>query len=433
MRQLKRLFFILSISTVVASCSPFKKAFIRNHIKFTENIFQHHSGFVLYDPETKAYIYEHNPDKYFTSLSNTKILTFYTGLVLLGDQIPAMQYMINGDSLIFWGTGDPSFLNRNVVKDSKVFNFLHGSEQSLYYSSSNYKNPRLGPGWAWDDYQYTFSAERSPFPVYGNTYTVSKSNNTNRLQIDVPYFKRYFYLGDSTSNSKPIHRKLDNNETLYSPKNTAFKQGVPFHYSDYLLTKLLSDTLKKSVTYINKKKPRSAKTLFSVPTDSLYKKMMQNSDNFIAEQLMIVASSTISDSLNTQKVIDHMQETYLYDMPDEPVWKDGSGLSRYNLMTPKTIVTLWEKIFSEVEKERLFSLLAAGGKSGTLKEYYKADQPYIFGKTGTMKNNHNLSGFLITSKGKLLIFAYMNNNYTVPSSEIKSSMERFLQEVRIKL
>ena len=433
MRLLKTVIFIILGGVLLSSCLSSNKAFIKNHIEFTEGIYQDHSGFALYDPETHTYIYQHQADKYFTGLSNMKIFTLYTGIMLLDKETPAIQYITKGDSLIFWGTGDPSFLNAKVAPDTKVFDFLKSSDKSLYYSSAHYNNPRFGPGWAWDDYQAYYSAERSPFPIYGNIFNVGKSNDMHRLMLDVPYFKRYFYLGDSSANANPIKRNIDNNEINYSPWTTGFKKVVPFHYSDHLLTKLLSDTLNRDVTYINKAKPRNVKTFYSIPTDSLYKVMMQDTDNFVAEQLMLVAGSTILDSLNTEKVINYMTEKYLYDLPDEPIWKDGSGLSRYNLTTPRTLVALWEKIYHEVEQERLFRLIATGGKSGTLKNYYKADQPYVFGKTGTMMNNHNLSGFIITKQGKVLIFAYMNNNYTVPSSEIKSSMERLLQEIRLKM
>src|SRR5690606_40565208 len=68
----------------------------------------------------------------------------------------------------------------------------------------------------------------------------------------------------------------------------------------------------------------------------LYKVMMQESDNFIAEQLLLLCAQVLSDSLKTEIAIDFVKKHYLDDLVDEPVWVDGSGLSRYNLFTPRS-------------------------------------------------------------------------------------------------
>ena len=414
---------------LIASCSAFKKGRIKRQLAFSENIYQNHIGFSLYDLEKNTYLYEHNSNRYFIPASNTKILTFYAGLILLGDQTPAIQYEESADSLIFWGTGDPSFLNPDLSPDFSVYNFLKSSDKSLYFVADNFKDLHFGPGWAWDDYPYTFSSEKSPFPIYGNTVSVKKEPGNKSLMIDVPYFKRYFHLRDSNVDLDPIIRRETSNHFDYFPSESvkAFSKRWPFKYSDSLISNLLSDTLKTKVQLIRRdQKPKKLKTYYSIPTDSLYKRMMQDSDNFISEQLILVYSSQLGNILNTQTVIDHVKDQYLYDLPDEVVWKDGSGLSRYNLITPRSVVHIWKKIYNQVPRDRLFTLLAAGGKTGTLKNYYTADTPYIYGKTGTLSNNHNLSGFLLTKSGKTFIFSYMNNNYIVKSSEIKKEIEQLL-------
>jgi serine-type D-Ala-D-Ala carboxypeptidase/endopeptidase (penicillin-binding protein 4) len=119
-------------------------------------------------------------------------------------------------------------------------------------------------------------------------------------------------------------------------------------------------------------------------------------------------------------------------LPDQPVWVDGSGLSRYNLFTPRSIVRLWEKIYAKVPTERLFKLLAVGGLRGTLKNWNKEDKPYVFGKTGFLSNNQTLSGYLLTKKGKVLIFSFMNANFVASSKEIRKTMQDFLVSIRNK-
>ena len=89
-------------------------------------------------------------------------------------------------------------------------------------------------------------------------------------------------------------------------------------------------------------------------------------------------------------------------------------------------------MYEEVPHKKLFDLMPAGGKSGTLKNYFANNKPYIYAKTGTLSNNFNLSGYLITKKGKVLIFSLMNNHFKSGSSDRKKEMEKFLKQLYLK-
>ncbi|MEL6918282.1 MAG: D-alanyl-D-alanine carboxypeptidase, partial [Bacteroidota bacterium] len=128
--------------------------------RFTMDVFKNHfSGFILVDPQTKDTIYEHNSEKYFTPASNTKIVTLYTALKILPDKIPALTYMVKGDTLFVEGTGDPSLLHP-YFQDSTAIHFLR-DHAHIKLNPHNFQEEVFGPGWAWDDYQYKYSAERS--------------------------------------------------------------------------------------------------------------------------------------------------------------------------------------------------------------------------------------------------------------------------------
>jgi D-alanyl-D-alanine carboxypeptidase/D-alanyl-D-alanine-endopeptidase (penicillin-binding protein 4) len=423
------------IMILLGSCSTTRKISKPLDKIFTESpVFeQGFAGFMIIDPEENKTLYSHNTNKYFTPASNTKLFTFYAGLKILGDSIPALKYHIKNDTLYFKATGDPSFLNENLPK-STVFEFLKDNANHLAYLAPTYTEKHQGPGWAWDDYNTYYSAERTAFPIYGNMVGFDFEKNKEFPMVSPAIFKDSLVSSKDSLVSARLRRDMVRNRFQFNnqKKDSDFSQAVPFKYSSQILVNLLNDTLQKPLSLIhnsalNKKR---AKTLYSVPSDSIYKRMLKVSDNFIAEQILLMAANKISDTLKSDIAIDYMKENHLKDLPDEPMWYDGSGLSRYNLFTPRSMVKLLQKIKAEMPQEELLDMLPTGGHSGTIKNYYKADEPYIFAKTGTLKNNHSLSGYLKTKNGKLLIFSFMNSNYTVPTSVLKAEMEKVLLHIR---
>lgn len=393
----------------------------------------HFTGFVLYDPQTNKTIYSQNEDKYFIPASNTKLYTFYTALQMLGDSIPGLRYIIKGDSLIFWGTGDPSFLH-SYLKSSKAFELLKNTDKTLCFSAHNYDGNFYGAGWPYGNYNDYYQVEITPLPVLDNIAVLS-ADAQNKLQISPAGLRPFLKLDSSFHpRSFTVKRDLVENKFIYPvgsvPKD--YRQEIPWKTSPELTIALLKDTLKKNLTVVDIPMPDSAKTLYSISSDSVYRRMLLPSDNFIAEQLLLVCSSTLPGNLSSRAVIEYSKINFLKDLPDEPQWVDGSGLSRQDLFTPRTMVALLVKIAAKVNNEdKLHNLLPAGGVNGTLRTAYKTDNgvPFVWGKTGSLSNNHNQSGYLVTRKGKKMIFSFMNNNFVRPTAEIRDEMVRIMTEI----
>ena len=424
-----RLVVIALTLAVFGSCSPVSNGKLNRLLTDTETRFHDHTGFVLYDLEKNETVYDFHGAKYFTPASNTKIFTLYAALKILGDSVPALEYVQRNDSLIFWGTGDPTFLYREVWYDSTVYDFLAEAEGALYFSPANFHTTHFGEGWAWDDYNSGYSAERSAFPLYGNVVSIAADHELLRVAPD--YFASRVETMEPR-NEPTVVRNIGENIFKFHPAvlPTEIESiTVPFHVDSLTFYYLLADTLKRPVHAIGLQKPAQTNTLFSIHLDSLYSVMMRESDNFIAEQLLLMCANVISDSLKPEVAIRFMKSTHLKDLPDEPVWVDGSGLSRYNLFTPRSIVALWKKIAEAVPQERLFALLATGGVNGTIRNWYRGEKPYIFGKTGSLSNNHCLSGYLVTKKGKVLIFSFMNNNFVESGNAIRRNMQGILKQI----
>jgi len=397
---------------------------------------QHFVGVSITDVATGEKLYELNTDRYFVPASNMKLFSFYAGLHLLGDSLPSLRYVVRHDSLLFWGTGDPTLLHGDVPS-RRAFDFLQSRPEKLFYLPIACVDA-FGPGWGWDDFNYYYSPERGPFPIYGHTVRFYGGPG-KRPRVGPRFFNAAVSAAPAgVTSSDHVRRAMLENQFTYFPATRNWVDETPFRTSPALLRQLLQDTLRRPVGVLPWRLPRpqdSVRTLAGLPVDSLYRRMLQVSDNFLAEQLLLMCSSKLGpDSLDTGQVIRLMRRQYLADLPDAPHWVDGSGLSRFNLVTPRTMVALLLKLHQEVPEPRLLSVLAAGGGHGTLKRVYRdKTATWFWGKTGTLTNNHNLCGYLRTRKGHLLAVSFMNNNHVVTTTEVRNEMERILGQVRERL
>ncbi len=382
-------------------------------------------GIKIFDPKTQEVIFSKNEKKYFVPASNTKILSLYASLKNLGDSIPALKFALKNDSLFISGTADPTFLHPDLPK-SKVYDFLKNSTaKTIVFSDANFRNEVFGSGWAWDDYNDYYQVELGPFPIYGNIVRFKKSYNT--LAINPPMFADSLF--SSQNSFSEIKRKINENIFYTNTKigqKIEFEQDIPYKTSSDLLQKILSDTLKKEVTIGSFMPDKTFKTLYSLPVDTVYRRMMQVSDNMLAEQLLLLSGGKYSDTISTSLSIKNLQKNLFNDIPQKFNWVDGSGLSRYNLVTPESLVFLLDRMLKEFPKDRLLSLMPIGGQAGTLKNTYKASVPFVFAKTGTLSGVYNQSGYMITKSGRLLIFSFMNNNFTGSASKVRTKTSEII-------
>jgi len=395
------------------------------------------SGFALYDPELQEMLYQHEADKYYTPASNTKLFTFYTALKILGDSIPLFRYLEKPEYTILQGTGNPTFMHPDFPVDSNLIRRLQSLSGNLYFSPDNYLENRFGPGWSWADYSYYYQVEKSSFPIYGNFIRVEADTIGQSLWIHPKSMEHRFYYNqdlDAQSGPEILRLEHDNlfeyNRAVFS--GTYFSNDLPFYKQLENAPILLGEILDRPVALMSKPERDTVLPFqmeWGVLEDTLLRKFMQESDNFIAEQLLLACSAKLfNGQLSSAKVIRYSLDSILNDLPDQPRWVDGSGLSRYNLFTPRSIVSLLDKLYKEYPKEWLFSVLPNGGKSGTIRNWYGGKtEPYVFAKTGTLSNKHCLSGYVKTQSGKTLIFSFMHNNYLGSSAPLKREMQKVLE------
>ncbi len=399
-----------------------------------------HIGISIYEPLSNTYWYNHQSEKKFLPASNTKLFTCYAAMKYLADSLPGMRYQVINNELQLLPTGDPTLLHPDYPHQP-VIQFLKKFPGTIVVSDNAWQEEALGNGWAWNDYNFYYMAEKSALPVYGNCvkfvqtrFNGKEANEENLLQTSVytdPEINWKVNFSTDT-NRFYVQRKRDENIfTLEQGKEKYKEQLVPFVTNGLTAAlQLLRDTLGKEINLSSSPfTKQKTTTIYSQPTDSLLKPMMHNSDNFFAEQALLMASNEFLGVMNSKKIIDTLIRTYLKDLPQQPAWADGSGLSRYNLFTPKSFVWLLKKMKEEFAWKRITTILPTGNE-GTLVNYYQADSGFIYGKTGTLTGQVALSGYLTTRKNKALIFSILVNNHQSSPTAIRKSMERFLQRIR---
>jgi len=400
-----------------------------------------HIGITVFEPATNKYWYDYQGNKYFVPASNTKIFTCYVGMKYLGDSLPGIKYLETNNDLLLIPTGDPSLLHPDF-KQHPVIDFLKHTTKNISISDANWKDEALGFGWAWDDYNSDYMAERSALPIYGNvirfvqTQSQGSIDGSDRMApatFTIPEIDwKLRFSTDTGSKRFSVERKRDENVFTVTQGTEKYKEtDIPFSTQGIQSAlELLKDTVGKTVALKEWKKQNSKlRTIKSQPTDSLFKPMMHRSDNFYAEQTLLMVSNEKLGIMSDAKIIDTLLKSDLKDLPQKPRWVDGSGLSRYNMFSPRDFVWVLNKLRNEFPWQRITTIFATGN-TGTLGSYYKDDIGYIYAKTGTLTGHVALSGYLITKKGKTLIFSVLVNNHQTSAATVRKSVAAFLQNLR---
>lgn len=439
----------LFLITVLVSCSP-SGTVVTEEIEednsiskfFDESgIFsQSNTGFILYDPESGQTIHEIGADRFYIPASNMKMFTLYAAAKSLPDTLPSLLYTVRNDSLFFHGTADPTFLNPDFEPNG-VLEFLKARKETLVYTDHLFADEHFGSGWSWDWYPAAYAPEKTPFPIYGNMMRM-QARQISLLMLDEhtpvkpKFFERFIENEGWNGNQNELaKRDYQTNTIFYVPKSDTVAQvrNIPFKYESEFFAEMLSDTLGRDVVMVNDPFVTFTDTLYATPADTLYRSMMINSDNFVAEQLMLMISLQQTGKMNTEEAISYSLRNYFDSLTSQPQWRDGSGLTRYNLITPRGTVQLLEMIIDKYGEVEALSYFPAGGVSGTIQSMYRApvgEQPYVYAKTGTLSNNTALSGYVFTDSGRRLSFSFINNNYVISNFEIRSEMQKALEMIK---
>ena len=168
----------------------------------------------------------------------------------------------------------------------------------------------------------------------------------------------------------------------------------------------------------------------SRPLSQIVEQMMKDSDNLIADMLFKkigqVRYGTPGTWQKGTRAVRDFLEKQIGLNTDRVVIMDGSGLSRYNLISPHDLVAslAWMKKQFAYSSEFCASL-PISGIDGSLLE--RMQDPSLKGKIrakpGTMTGISSLSGYATTQDGDVLAFSIMLNGFTKSQEQYKTQIE----------
>ena len=355
-----------------------------------------------------------NLNTYMTPASNVKILTVL-GSIYFGDSIPILKYKVSrsNDTLRISPTGypltaHPKYIDKDLEKFIKPYSYI-------LYHKPKIELSKYGPAWAWDDFNYYFQAERSEMPIYGNVIQVVKKSNEeiettpDNFKINIDFKQKEKIYREEIHNNFFINPSLMKiGDTIYSPFIVSRKNTISL-FKNFLNTSVKFDEQELS----------DYNSLNSSQVDEIYSAILKDSDNLISESLVANISLRLNDTISVDKGIQLIQNRFNDNISNQIQLFDGSGLSRYNLITPNALISSLENIYQLIGLERIKNIFP---KNYILKER----EDFVWGKTGTLRNNHNYSGYIISDKGRIYVFSIMINHFTNDLSKIKEAIADFL-------
>ncbi len=422
-----------------------------------------HWGVMVQSVESGELIYRENATKLFMPGSNVKLVTAAVALASLGidhrfqTAIAASDQIQEGGTLsgdlIVIGGGDPTLSERFFAGDPlAVFRNWADSLKSLGVThiagdvvgdDDLFDDVHLGPGWSWDDLGYYYAAEVGAL-LYNEGAVrarVSPGDSVGALanvRLDPPTVyltvqNDVVTVADSTGVSVTEElRPFSNDGRLWGEiwiGRDSLNRFLAPHDPTLFFVTVLAETLQSEGISIGGRpadadsfapggRRASPTTLFVQASPTLaeiVKPFLKESQNQIGEMLLRYLGAADSDTGSIEAGRRVVERTLTaWGIPESYyIYVDGSGLSRYNYISPEALVRLLRVMARRPEFEAYYDALPIAGVDGTLEQRMRGSRAAgnARAKTGYISNARALSGYVTTADGELLAFSMIANNF----------------------
>jgi D-alanyl-D-alanine carboxypeptidase/D-alanyl-D-alanine-endopeptidase (penicillin-binding protein 4) len=185
--------------------------------------------------------------------------------------------------------------------------------------------------------------------------------------------------------------------------------------------------------------PTDAPVLLTWPSASLAdigKRLMKVSQNLYAETLLRELAVSDGHQAAAREGANVVRSTLkAWGVADGGIAvADGSGLSRYNLVSPTALVRVLAHVYSDPRlKDGWMAAMPVGGVDGTLGKRLKGTpaEGRVHAKTGSLSGVRGLSGYIESAGGEWFVFSILANNFAAPTTG--ADVEHVMDEAMARL
>ncbi|MBV9269981.1 MAG: D-alanyl-D-alanine carboxypeptidase/D-alanyl-D-alanine-endopeptidase [Candidatus Eremiobacteraeota bacterium] len=401
-----------------------------------------HVGIIAIDTVRKTPVYVRSADDAMMPASNFKLLVGSAALATLGTTFTYVTTVgSDGTNLYLRGGGD-SLLKAKDLDAAAAAIAAQGITRvtDVVTDATYFDNQRLGYGWSWDDLPYYYAPVvsalgiedhvahvfMSPGDAAGTPVKLRVEPQTDAFTID-NQLTTADKTGKDTSDivrpwDEPRTIRLTGTYPLGAKESGDLVPAVPdpeSYAGDVFLRALRAHGVTVSGTMHSGVMPSTARSVWthnSEPMPQLLADFWYPSDNLMGELLLkelgVHQAQQPGSTANGAKLESAWLKSIGVD-PSSVTIGDGSGLSQYDRITPRGLLTILEYDWNSANRDVVLDALPVSGVRGTLKSSYIGTpaEKTVWAKTGSISHVRTISGFVKTKTHGPLTFSFMINDW----------------------
>ena len=382
---------------------------------------------------------------------------------------PVVDGVLRGD-LIVRGSGDPT-INTNASDDRPVFESwadtlreagITAIDGRVIGDDNRVEDATPGYGWSWDDLPYGFATPVGALQHHDNIARLtirpgSMAGEDTLIELDprasgVRIVNRVVTTWPGGDTEIELTRRRDGALEIrgwISARASPAYLTASVENPTLFFVRALKETLQRLGTTVSGEAMdiddldeittsvdgdlRVLTTHRSAPLSDIAATLMTVSQNLYAETLLRTLDEGHPErtSAGGRSVVREVLESWGIDS-SQVIVADGSGLSRYNYVTARTLVEVLQRMHADPRHAAPFlATLPVAAQSGTLKTRLTgtAAAGNLHAKTGSMSNVRALSGYVTSADGEPLVFAILANNFPGPAGPVLAVIDRLVTQL----